>query len=223
MIKEEKEQVFNLLKKADCYINGFNNKIFSADIEFFDDEKQKAHGKTILDINEKIAKCQNCKLCETRNNVILGDGVTSPLVLVILDAPNNEQDNFGGEDGELLEKMLLAIGLEKSRNCYITNIIKCKTPQNREPHFSEIDACFSFLQAQITLLKPKMILSFSRLCVNKLLGLQESISNIHGRFFEYNNIPLMATFSPSSLNKNKELKGLAWNDLKQFKIKLDNI
>lgn len=185
-------------------------------------------GKTTLeDIASKIARCTRCPLARTRNNVVPGMGVENPDVLVIGEGPGYDEDKQGlpfvGKAGILLDKMLAAINLDRKTNCYIANIVKCRPPQNRDPFPQEQDACFSFLEAQINILKPKMILCMGRISSNKILNQQSPISSLRGKFFEYNGIPLMVTYHPSALLRNEELKRPAWDDLKMFKAKLDEI
>ena len=182
---------------------------------------------TLEEIASKIARCTRCTLARTRNNVVPGMGVENPDVLVIGEGPGYEEDKQGlpfvGKAGILLDKMLAAIGLDRKSNCYIANIVKCRPPQNRDPFPQEQDACFSFLEAQINILKPKMILCMGKISSNKMLNQESPIGTLRGQIFEYNNIPLMVTYHPSALLRNEQLKRPAWDDLKMFKAKLDEI
>lgn len=258
MKKEEKQQIYELLKKADTYINGYENSFFSKQIEFTDDKEIETNNfqlknnelnsitenknesnssnsnnsnvnsqkLTIEDLNEKIKKCTRCQLNKNKNNAVTGKGIDSPLVLVIGEGPNLEEDlqgiPFTGKEGILLDKMLGAINLSRNENCYLTNILKCIKHDNKYLS-EEIDSCFSFLEAQIHILKPKMILCLGQNSFQKLLDTQESLEKIHGQFFEYNNIPVMVTYHPGVLLKNEAYKRPAWEDLKLFKNKLDEI
>ncbi len=182
---------------------------------------------TLEEIASKIARCTRCTLARTRNNVVPGMGVENPDVLVIGEGPGYDEDKQGlpfvGKAGILLDKMLSAIGLDRKTNCYIANIVKCRPPQNRDPYPQEQDACFSFLEAQINILKPKMILCMGKISSNKMLNQASPIGTLRGQIFEYNNIPLMVTYHPSALLRNEQLKRPAWDDLKMFKAKLDEI
>ena len=182
---------------------------------------------TLEEIATKIARCTRCSLARTRNNVVPGMGVENPDVLVIGEGPGYDEDKQGlpfvGKAGILLDKMLAAIGLDRKSNCYIANIVKCRPPQNRDPFPQEQDACFSFLEAQINILKPKMILCMGKISSNKMLNQDSPIGTLRGHFFEYNSIPLMVTYHPSALLRNEQLKRPAWDDLKMFKAKLDEI
>lgn len=175
-------------------------------------------------LNEKILRCTRCQLARTRNNVVPGMGVKNPLVLVIGEGPGHDEDvkglPFVGKAGMLLDKMLNAIDLDRNKNCYIANIVKCRPPENRNPLPQEMDACFSFLQSQIHILKPKMILCLGKIAIEKVLNQSISITQSHGVFFDYNGIPVMPTYHPSALLRNNDLKRPAWEDLKKFKKKL---
>lgn len=179
---------------------------------------------------EKIASllqnCKKCPLSEHRKNVVLGEGVKNPTVLVIGEAPGEEEDNSGrpfvGPAGQLLDKMLHAINLDRNTNCYIANIVKCRPPKNRTPYSDEAEICRPFLDAQIHILKPKMILCAGRCAIQNLLHTEEPLSHLRGQFFTYNGIEVMATYHPSALLRDASQKRPAWEDLKKFKTHLDS-
>ena len=184
-------------------------------------------GITLEELNAKILRCTRCGLARTRNNVVPGMGVMNPEVLVIGEGPGEDEDiqglPFVGKAGVLLDRMLAAIGLDRKTNCYIANIVKCRPPQNRNPLPDEEAACFGFLETQIHILKPKMILCMGKIAIEKITGQSVSINQRHGEFFEYNGIPVMPTYHPSALLRKEELKRPAWEDLKKFKRYLDQI
>lgn len=244
MTADEKKQIFNLLKTADSYVNGYQRTVFSTAPQFNDDvvveennsavsessinnEKTVKSGLTIEQLTEKIMKCNRCSLGNTKIHIVPGEGVENPLVMVIGEGPGYEEDMQGrpfvGPAGQLLDKMLDAIQLSRNTNCYIANVVKCRPPQNRDPYPEEQNACSAFLEAQINVLKPKMILCMGRISAHKLLNTEDSISKIHGKLFEYNKIPLMVTYHPSALLRNADLKRPAWEDLKLFRQKLNEL
>lgn len=186
-----------------------------------------SHKVTLADITTKISRCTNCALARTRNNVVPGTGVAHPEVLVIGEAPGFNEDiqglPFVGKAGMLLDKMLSAIQLSRTENCYITNILKCRPENNRDPFPNEQEACSSFLEAQIHVLKPKMILCMGRIAGHKLLDNDTPMSQLHGKIFDYKGIPLLVTYHPSALLQNEELKRPAWEDLKIFRKHLDTL
>ncbi len=265
MTKEEKEILFNLLKKASGQINGYTTENFASCPVFEDDksedttfgraaENQTGNAATpvpetvfhtsetvhspenvqaapemspeafaklkLTEISEKIQRCSNCVLSSTRKNAVPGEGVFTPHVLVIGEAPGEDEDLSGrpfvGKAGELLDKMLAAIGLSRNANCFIANTVKCRPPKNRDPQSEEMSACRSFLDAQITILKPKYILLLGKVSVRDIFGLKDefSLSQYRQKLFEYHKIPVVVTYHPSALLRNPEYKKPAWEDLK---------
>ncbi len=257
MKASEKELIFNLLKNAGAQANGgFVPTAFANAPHFEDDDtpaqevpskieasadsniqeppsavvlgsQSDASSLTIESIASKILKCTHCQLARTRTNVVPGEGVPHPEVLVIGEGPGYDEDMQGrpfvGKAGILLDKMLGAIGLSRTTNCFIANVVKCRPPQNRDPFPEEQEACFSFLEAQIKILKPKMILCMGRISAHKMLNSEEAIGKLRGQFFEFSGIPLMATYHPSALLRNQDLKRPAWEDLKKFRQKLNSL
>ncbi|MBO4628934.1 MAG: uracil-DNA glycosylase [Treponema sp.] len=263
MNKNDKELIYDLLKKADANVNGFLGEGFKGEVVFEDSVKMEAaggpsspsrasgtttvsnvidnaktgvgealepplkEGLTLSDLYSKITRCTKCQLARTRNNVVPGEGVENPDVLVIGEGPGYDEDMSGrpfvGKAGVLLDKMLAAIQLDRNKNCYIANIVKCRPPNNRDPEPEEQSTCFAFLQAQIHILKPKMILCMGRIAGHKMLDTQDALNKLRGQIFDYNGIPLMVTYHPSALLRDQSLKAPAWQDLKQFKAKLDEI
>ncbi len=198
-------------------------------------QKDTHTGKTIDSIAEKIATCTRCDLYKGRTNTVPGVGVKDPIVLVIGEGPGQEEDSQGlpfvGPAGQLLDKMLESIQLSRNTNCFIANIVKCRPPHNRDPFQSETEACSSFLQAQIALLKPSIILAVGRIAAQTLLQTSDGIGRLHGTFYSYpplstegtSSIPLMATYHPSALLRDASYKKPAWEDLKLFKAKLEEL
>jgi DNA polymerase len=178
----------------------------------------------------EIAACTACALHKGRRNVVPGEGAVGasgtggagggPLVLVGGEGPGAEEDAAGrpvvGPAGQLLNRMLGAIGLSRGENCFIANIVKCRPPGNRTPLPEESAACLPFLARQIDILKPKAILSMGAASTKCLLQTDEGISRLRGRIFPYNGIPLMPTFHPSYLLRDETKKRDAWVDLQQL-------
>ncbi len=193
-----------------------------------DAEQKPSGGMTLETLGTKIASCSNCILSRTRKTPALGQGDGNPYVLVIGEVPTQEDDmsgtTFGGPQGELLDKMLGAIGLGRGANCYITTMVKCRPPMNRYAMTDEIQSCSGFLQTQIRILKPSFILALGRTAAQSLMNTQMGINDIHGKWAEYdfcgNKIPLMAIHSPEALLAQPALKAAAWEDLKRFRDRL---
>lgn len=174
----------------------------------------------------EVSSCSKCRLCEKRRLPVFGTGPLSPLVLVVGEGPGAEEDSSGlpfvGPAGKLLDKMLASIGLSRERNAYIANVVKCRPPANREPAPDEVSACLPYLEAQIALLSPRLILCLGRTALDALTGTEEGITRLRGRWLERGGIPLIATYHPSALLRDESLKRPAWEDLKALKARLPN-
>jgi len=190
------------------------------------EDRQTEDRQARLDALEaRVRQCSACVLAQSRSRTVFGEGVTDPKVLVVGEGPGAEEDRQGlpfvGASGNLLDKMLAAIGLSRKTNCYIGNIVKCRPPNNREPTQTERDACIGYLRAQIEILRPNFILCVGRTAAHSLLDLNEPISRLRGRTFMFQGIPVRVTFHPSALLRDESLKRPAWEDLKQFRALMD--
>ncbi len=169
-------------------------------------------------VGAKAVLCSACALAAGRKQVVFGQGVSSPLVLVVGEGPGAEEDTQGlpfvGPSGKLLDRMLASIGLSREENCYIANIVKCRPPENREPAPDERAACMPWLEEQIRLLSPRVILCAGRTAAQAMLSTGEGINRLRGRIHSRGGIPLVATYHPSALLRDESLKRPAWEDLK---------
>jgi len=194
----------------------------------FNQSQPKTDPNTIEGIAEEIRSCRNCALCEKRLNAAPGEGVLQPLVMVIGEGPGEDEDKQGrpfvGKAGQLLDKMLESIGLSRTTNTFIANVVKCRPPNNRDPYPEETNACSHFLERQISLLKPKFILIAGRVSAQTLLKTTESIGKLRGKFTELivgnDKYPLLVTYHPAALLRNEDYKRPSWEDLKLLKSKL---
>jgi len=224
MTAEEKKSVASFIDLASGwarggYFRGEKEYHFSGETDAADSPEK---GAVVLQ------NCKACRLCETRKNVVPGEGAPAPLVMVIGEAPDADEDAcgsiFAGKTGELLDKMLASIGLSRESNCFIANIVKCHPPGNREPQPDEIAACAGFLEYQIQSLKPRFILCVGRLSSQTLLQSAEPIEKLRGRLINYKangmTIPLVATYHPNDLLRNEDFKRPAWDDLKLLRVAL---
>ncbi|MDR2661774.1 MAG: uracil-DNA glycosylase [Treponema sp.] len=191
---------------------------------------------TLEAVAAEIARCERCGLCTTRTNTVPGEGVNHPLVMVIGEGPGGDEDATGrpfvGRAGQLLDRMLDSkgkIGLFRTKNCYIANIVKCRPPENRKPQTDEITACVPFLIRQIRLLRPRVILAAGNTPAKTLLDSTVGITRLRGSFVNFSGIPLMPleftvpllpTFHPSALLRDETLKAPVWEDLKTLRAKL---
>ena len=172
-------------------------------------------------LRAKANVCRACVLSASRKTVVFGQGVPAPQVLVVGEGPGAEEDNQGqpfvGASGKLLDRMLASIGLSRSENCYIANVVKCRPPNNREPAPDERAACMPFLREQIRILKPRAILCAGRTAAQALLETTEGINKLRTRQHDLGGIPLIATYHPSALLRDESLKRPAWEDLKRLR------
>ncbi len=175
-------------------------------------------------IAAEVRACGACRLRVTRRNAVPGSGASRPLVLVVGEGPGADEDASGepfvGAAGQLLDRMLEAIGLSRSRNCFIGNVVKCRPPGNRDPLPDERAPCLPFLRRQIAVLQPRYILCLGRIAAQTLLDSTEGISKLRGRFFEFEGVPLIATFHPSALLRDDQYKRPAWEDLKTLRERI---
>ena len=164
-----------------------------------------------------IATCSACTLCRTRNRTVPGVGDTSAEWLFIGEAPGAEEDARGepfvGQAGRLLDNMLAALGMDRERNVYIANVLKCRPPNNRTPEALEVEACRPYLERQVTLIAPRLIVALGRSAASLLLGTDASIASLRGRVHRYRGIPLVVTYHPAYLLRNLHDKAKAWEDL----------
>lgn len=164
-----------------------------------------------------VADCQRCGLCQGRKQAVLGVGDQRPDWLFVGEGPGEEEDRRGepfvGKAGQLLDAMLASIQLRRGDKVYIGNAVKCRPPHNRTPSTEEIHACFPYLERQIALLQPKVIVALGRPAAQALLGHEVKINAVRGKVFHYQSIPLVITYHPAYLLRNLVDKAKAWEDL----------
>ncbi len=169
-----------------------------------------------------IESCSNCELAQSCTRKVPGKGSQQADLMIIGEAPGHEEDRQGkpfvGRAGQLLDRMLQAIDLDPAA-VYITNILKCRPPNNRDPRTDEVAACAQFLNAQIRLLQPRVIFSVGRISAQNLLNNQTPVGRLRGQSFTLPNsdIPLRVTYHPAYLLRNPAEKAKAWEDLKALK------
>ncbi|MBI2712717.1 MAG: uracil-DNA glycosylase [Bdellovibrio sp.] len=168
-------------------------------------------------ISKDLEGCTRCKLCNARKNIVFGEGSPAARLMFIGEGPGEQEDlqgrPFVGKAGQLLDKMIEAIGLSRSQ-VYIANVVKCRPPGNRNPEGDEIQACSPFLFRQVQLIKPEMIVALGKFAAQTLLQTDERITSLRGKLHSYQGTKLMPTFHPAYLLRNPESKREAWLDLK---------
>ncbi|HEX6945510.1 MAG TPA: uracil-DNA glycosylase, partial [Casimicrobiaceae bacterium] len=161
--------------------------------------------------------CTACGLGRTRTKAVPGVGDQQAEWLFVGEAPGAEEDARGepfvGQAGKLLDAMLAALGLRRGAAVYIANVLKCRPPGNRTPEPGEVAACKPYLDRQIALLRPKIIVALGRSAATTLLGMDASIASLRGRLHRYQGVPLLVTYHPAYLLRNLPDKAKAWEDL----------
>jgi len=169
------------------------------------------------ELGPAVAACRACRLCERRKQAVLGVGDLQPDWLMVGEGPGAEEDERGepfvGQAGKLLDNMLAAVGMARGRGVYIANTVKCRPPGNRTPEAGEMAACFPYLERQIELLRPRLIVALGRPAAQTLLDREVKIGAARGSLFEYRGIPLVVTYHPAYLLRNLPDKAKAWEDL----------
>lgn len=168
-------------------------------------------------LKEAVANCTACELYKTRTQGVVGVGDERAEWLIVGEAPGADEDAQGepfvGQAGKLLDAMLAAIGLKRGENVYIANVLKSRPPGNRNPAPEEVAACMPYLERQIQLIQPRIILALGRFAVQSLLNTEEAIGKLRGRVHQYQGVPLIATYHPAYLLRNLPDKEKAWEDL----------
>ncbi len=176
-------------------------------------------------LEERVRVCTRCALHEGRMQAVPGEGMLDPLVMVVGEGPGADEDRRGlpfvGKAGQFLDRWLEAVDLDRRRNAYIGNVVKCRPPGNRDPRPEESDACLPYLREQIELIRPRTILTVGRVATGILVGTKAGITSLRGRTFYFNGIPLIPTFHPAAVLRSPDLKRPVWEDLKRLRALLD--
>ncbi len=180
------------------------------------------------ELRAAVAACRDCGLCETRTQTVFGVGDQEADLMVIGEAPGADEDREGepfvGRAGQLLNRMLAAIGFAREQ-VYIANVLKCRPPGNRDPSAEESLRCEAYLIRQVDLVRPRIILAVGRIAAQHLLRTDVSVGRLRGRWFELGQpgVPLRVTYHPAYLLRSPEQKAKAWEDLTAVKRRLDGM
>ncbi|MBE6731440.1 MAG: uracil-DNA glycosylase [Ruminococcaceae bacterium] len=181
----------------------------------------------IIELEKECKKCEKCKLSKTRTNVVFGVGNPEADVMFIGEGPGENEDlqgePFVGRGGQLLDKMLKAVDLDRKKNIYIANIVKCRPPKNRDPEPGEQEECIQWLRNQVKLINPKIIVCLGRISAAKLIKPDIKITKEHGIFFEKGNFLMMATLHPAALLRNPNNKPAAFDDFIKLREKMEEL
>ena len=169
------------------------------------------------ELKQQVHDCTACKLRAGCTQTVFGVGDEKADWMFVGEGPGADEDALGdpfvGEAGKLLDNMLTAIKLKRGKDVYITNVVKCHPPGNRAPETDEIAACLPYLQRQIELIKPRLIVALGKVASNALLGKDATIASLRGTLHDYHGIPLIVTYHPAYLLRSPSEKAKAWQDL----------
>ena len=172
------------------------------------------------DLEAACRDCRKCALNETRTNVVFGVGNRSAEVLFVGEGPGESEDlkgePFVGRAGLLLDDMLKIIGLDRTRNIYIANIVKCRPPRNRDPLNTERESCIHWLRAQYSLIKPKIVVCLGRIAATELISGDFKITRDHGKWFYKDGVSFMALYHPAALLRDPHRRPDTFVDLKEL-------
>ncbi|MCR5653420.1 MAG: uracil-DNA glycosylase [Ruminococcus sp.] len=179
------------------------------------------------ELKKNCLNCRKCGLCETRHNVVVGVGNPKAKVMFIGEGPGENEDlqgePFVGRGGQLLDKMLNAVDLDRNKNIYIANIVKCRPPKNRDPKPEEQEQCIDWLRNQVKLIKPKIIVCLGRISAQKLIKEDLRITKEHGLLFEKGSFLMMPMFHPAAILRNPNQKPDAFADFLKLQEKIKEI
>ena len=178
-------------------------------------------------VRDKITRCTLCPLSRLRTHAVPGEGNLKAALMFVGEAPGHDEDvqgrPFVGRAGQLLTKIILAMKFQRE-DVYITNIVKCRPPENRTPHRDEIEKCTPYLLHQLSLIRPKVIVTLGKIAADFFIQSPLAMTALRGNFFEYQDIRVMPTFHPSYLIRNegnRELKKMVWEDMQKVMALLD--
>jgi len=205
-----KEHIKEQLELGENYISKEETKFPYAELEF--DE-----------LRSRAMVCTKCQLHENRTNVVFGKGNQEAELVLVGEAPGRDEDEQGepfvGAAGKLLTKIINAIELTRE-DIYITNIVKCRPPENRNPKTDEIETCIPFLIRELQLIKPKIICTLGSVATHALLDTEQGITKIRGKFYDFGQAKLISTFHPAYLLRNESAKRPVWEDMKMIRDEL---
>lgn len=174
-------------------------------------------------LRAEVRDCRKCPLCETRTQTVFGVGPPQAALMVVGEGPGADEDAQGqpfvGRAGKLLDQMLKAIGRSRDTDTYIANVVKCRPPGNREPAEGEAEACRAYLEGQLRLVRPRLILALGRVAAQRLLGSAEPLARLRGPLHHWgpDATPLMVTYHPAYLLRSPGEKAKSWEDLKKVR------
>tara|TARA_B110000238_G_scaffold182640_1_gene208574 strand:- start:24 stop:677 length:654 start_codon:yes stop_codon:yes gene_type:complete len=190
-------------------------------------QKISSENNNLASLDEVVKKCKKCNLHETRKNTVFGEGDPDSDIMIIGEAPGREEDEAGrpfiGRAGKLLNEFLKSIGLNRDL-VFITNTIKCRPPENRDPDIAEMNACSDYLDQQINIIKPKVLVLLGKIAANRLLGEDIPMSELRLKkfFIDKYDIPIIVFYHPAYILRSPSQKKKVWDDLQYLKGIIDS-
>lgn len=179
------------------------------------------------ELERRCLSCQKCALADTRTNVVFGKGPRDAKILFIGEGPGENEDlqgePFVGRGGQLLDEMLGLVGLSREKNFYITNIVKCRPPKNRDPLNTEQDACIGYLWEQMELIQPKIVVCLGRIAAMRLIRPDYRITKEHGQWVEKDGVLYTAIYHPAALLRDPSRRPETFDDLKNIQAEIRRI
>ena len=227
---EPKQMLAGIARDITSYIEYLKENDVT-EIVSFSHKQRMENGRKLMDGTEgsppeaelkkiaaAVAACKKCPLYQTRTQTVPGQGCSRPEILFIGEGPGEEEDRQGlafvGRAGQLLTRLIVRMGFTREQ-VFIANIVKCRPPNNRKPLPEEMDACRPYLERQIALLQPKVIVLLGASALESLVAPELKITKMRGQWLEYEGIPTMPTFHPSYLLRNQSAMWDVWNDMQQ--------
>lgn len=222
-----------LLKYFKQYKELYDDEIFVSSIKssesILDENPYKKTDpvSSLTVLKNDVINCKKCSLSDTRTNAVFGVGDFSASLMLVGEAPGEQEDLSGepfvGRAGQLLDKMLAAIDRSRENDVFICNVLKCRPPENRDPKSDEINQCEPYLVNQIDLIKPKLIVALGRIAGKTLLGVDKSLKDMRKKIHNYHDSDLIVTYHPAALLRNPNWKPYAWEDFKWIRSILEEV
>lgn len=230
-MEDSQSKIYDELRAALQFYQALGVEALPVLLQTVPDRPREGSGKAELlaQLREEIGDCKRCKLSEGRKNIVFGEGDGGALLMFIGEGPGREEDiqgrPFVGDAGLLLTKLIEKMSVAEKNltraDVYIANVVKCRPPMNRDPEEDEIASCRGFIERQIEIIRPEIIVTLGRIALQTLLKRPElRITAARGNFFEYRGIPVMPTFHPAYLLRNPKDKWLTWSDAQKVMERL---
>ena len=187
--------------------------------------REEKHSRLQVMNQREVSVCTGCRLHQTRTNTVFGEGDVDAKVFFVGEGPGEEEDRTGrpfvGRSGKLLDKMIVGMGLSRER-VFIANIVKCRPPGNRVPGTDEVTTCTPYLERQLEIVRPRVIVTLGHPAAKYMLGCKETMGRLRGHWHSWRGIKLMPTFHPSYVLRvyTEEVRGAVWSDLQQVLVEL---